>query len=171
MTENITKLNQEEMFELETLFDTSKRKAINTSIIIAIITFGVSIIPFGFLPNSRRLSSEDSSQNLIQLFSIGWWLIFFILVVGGFSYLVFLDKRIIKLKKDLEDGEKVELNVVVAQMYSDTTPEYYSMLVNNKEIKNQKIVLDKDQYRQFCKGQNIKIVIYKNSKILISYTH
>ena len=71
----------------------------------------------------------------------------------------------------MEDGEKVKLDVVVSQMYSDTTPEYYSMLVNNKEIKNQKIVLNKEQFRQFYKGQNLKIIIYKNSKMLISYTY
>ena len=53
-------------------------------------------------------------------------------------------------------------------MYSEQTPEYYCMHVSSESVKNRKIVLDRDQFRQFREGQTLPISVFRHSKVLIS---
>lgn len=169
MKEKIIKLTETEMFELDNLFYDSKQKIQRNGIIIAVIGFIVSLIPMGFLPRSGRLSQEDKSQNIIQAFGFGWWLLIFAFVITGIVLLMMVDKRIFALKKDREEGEKQELDVVITKKVSDSSPEYYCMLVSNDTVRNLKIVLEKEQFRHFYIGQKLTIFIYRNSKVLHSY--
>jgi hypothetical protein len=168
MADKSYSLNEDEIYALDTLLYENKHKVKRNAIIFGVIAVVISLVPMGFLPRSRRLADEDKSSSLIQAMGFGWWVLLFILVLAGVVFLLRLDKKIATLTQDLEGKEGLELTVKVTKKYSESTPEYYCILVSNETLKNQKIILDREQFKTFGEGQVLSIRVFKNSKILIS---
>lgn len=166
MSEKLIKLSADEMVKLDKLFRKSKREAILTAAGVAIVLFIFCVIPSG-LANLLSGTSpgtnnhDDPDQSLIQLWGFGTWFIVF-------TYLIFLGKKIFQLKKDLKEGEKMELDVVVTNKYADDKNGNYFMRVNSDTLKNKKIILAREQFNQFNQNQKLTIDVYKNSMILVS---
>jgi len=172
MSETQIKLTTEEMIELDKLFRKSKRGAIRFAAGVAIVILIGTIIPKGivglFARDTTATYDPNPGQSFFQQWGFSTWLIVYIITIAVFTFLIFLSKKILLLKKDLKEGEKLEMEVVVISKYADDKNETYFMRVNSDTLKNKKIILEKEQFNQFKEGQKLTIDVYKNSMILLS---
>lgn len=169
MTEKVIKLNEEEMGKLKSLFLKSKVVVKQRILLMIVVLLIFSLIPIKWNPFVSVHEDDNPNHNLFQ--NDGWgWMIFFIIGLGLFSYFTIRTKKIFQLKKDLQQGEKLEVDVVVTGKNSDTRYDYYYMRVSGDNMKRQKIILTEEQFSQFDKGQKLIVDVYKNSMILISST-
>ncbi|HYM94166.1 MAG TPA: hypothetical protein VET23_08510 [Chitinophagaceae bacterium] len=167
MAEKIIKLTEEEMTKLKILFFNSKVSVRKRILLMIVIILLFSLIPIRWNPFVTIHEEDNPNHNLFQ--NGGWgWLTFFMIGLGLFSFFTVRTKKIFQLKKDLQEGEKMEVDVVVTGKNSDTRYDYYYMRVSGDTLKSKKIIVTEEQFNQFEKGEKLTINVYKNSMILVS---
>jgi hypothetical protein len=119
-------------------------------------------------PSSTASGDEDQSQNLIQHWGFGWWLIIVLLLIAFFTFMGIRGLKILQLKKDLKEGEKLEVDVTVTKKVADNENRNYFIRVSSDTFKNKKITVEAEQFNQFTEGQKLTIGVYKNSMLLVS---
>jgi ABC-type multidrug transport system fused ATPase/permease subunit len=171
MSLQVIKLSTEEMTNLDTLFRKAKKRVIITTIMVFIVFFILSLIPEKILDlfsTNTHVERENPDQNAIQSWGFSTWLIVFLLLNALFIVMAIIGNKIFPLKKDMQEGEKMKVDVVVTKKFADTKTDNYSMQVSSDSWKSKKIILERDQYNQFAEGQKLVIDIYKNSLMLVS---
>ena len=76
--------------------------------------------------------------------------------------------KFVQLRRDLNEGLKLELDVQVLSIAADEKKEEYSMVVRDGKGQSRKIMLTKEQAAQTAAGQQLTIDVYKNSLKLLS---
>ncbi len=167
MAEKVIKLNEAEKANLKILFRNSKISAQKRILLMAVVLFVFPLLPVKWNPFVSVHEDDNPDHNMIQ--NDGWgWMIFFLMGLALYSYFTIRTKKIFQLKKDLQEEEKIEVDVVVTGKNSDSRYDYYYMRVSGDTLKRKKIILTEEQFGQFEKGEKLTIDVYKNSMILVS---
>jgi heme/copper-type cytochrome/quinol oxidase subunit 2 len=161
LTEDEISITQELIYEAREFTKTRLMLAVAFALV-------VSVIPVGFLPRRRFSSSNstiDQSQSLLEMLGVFNWSIVAIVLLALFGYILLIDKKYFKLKKDIIELKKEVINGHIVKKGSDENYNFYQIHIKDNEGKEHKIKVAKNQYDFYTIGQDCDIEVLKNSRV------